>query len=67
MGSYKPGVGLKFGEDGDEGAPANEAEGKRPSDPGMTLDWSERLQHGQINHFREHNPDARTCHQTSSQ
>lgn len=43
MGSYRPGVGLNEGEDGTQGAPARDAEGRRPRDPGMTLDSSERL------------------------
>ncbi len=43
MGSYNPAVGLKSVAEGEEGAPAREAEGSRPSEPGMTLDWSERL------------------------
>ena len=43
MGSYKPVVGLKFAAVGAVGAPAREAEGSRPSEPGMTLDWSDRL------------------------
>ena len=38
MGSYRPLVGLKSGADGDDGAPAKDAEGKRPKDPGITLD-----------------------------
>jgi len=32
-----------FSEEGEQGAPAREAEGRRPKDPGITLDWSERL------------------------
>lgn len=43
IGSYKPVVGLKFAAVGAVGAPAREAEGRRPSDPGMTLDWSDNL------------------------
>ena len=42
IGSYKPSVGLKSLE-GKDGAPAREAEGRRPKEPGMTLAWSERL------------------------
>lgn len=42
MGSYKPSVGLKSLE-GNDGAPARDAEGRRPKEPGMTLAWSERL------------------------
>ena len=38
IGSYSPGVGLKSGDDGDDGAPARDADGRRPKDPGMTLD-----------------------------
>jgi hypothetical protein len=30
--------------EGVEGAPARDAEGKSPRDPGITLDWSERLE-----------------------
>ena len=43
IGSYKPDVGLNEGEEGTEGAPASDAEGRRPSEPGITLDSSERL------------------------
>ena len=45
IGSYNPGVVLKLGELKSEivGAPAREAEGSNPKDPGMTLDSSERL------------------------
>ena len=45
IGSYRPGVDLKSGEraSATEGAPARDAEGRRPRDPGMTLDSSERL------------------------
>ena len=45
MGSYKPDVAWKFGEvaSATEGAPARDADGRSPSDPGMTLDSSERL------------------------
>ena len=45
MGSYSPEVGLNPGEDGMEGAPASDADGRRPRDPGMTLDSSDRLYH----------------------
>lgn len=44
IGSYSPEVGLKEVE-GTDGGPANEAEGRRPREPGITLDWSDRL-HG---------------------
>ena len=45
MGSYNPGVVLKSGELKSEivGAPAREAEGNNPREPGMTLDSSESL------------------------
>ncbi len=43
IGSYRPEVGLKSAE-GAEGAPASDAEGRRPREPGITLDWSERLE-----------------------
>lgn len=45
MGSYNPGVVLKSGALKSEivGAPAREAEGNNPREPGMTLDSSERL------------------------
>lgn len=42
MGSYRPLVGLKFAE-GADGAPANDADGRSPREPGMTLDWSDKL------------------------
>lgn len=38
MGSYRPGVVLKSFVSGVEGAPASEADGSKPSDPGMMLD-----------------------------
>lgn len=46
IGSYRPGVAFSAGleEVAAVGAPAREAEGRRPSEPGMTLDSSERLQ-----------------------
>jgi hypothetical protein len=43
IGSYSPDVGLKEGEEGIEGAPASDAEGRRPREPGITLHSSERL------------------------
>ena len=45
IGSYKPVVVLKSGALKSEivGAPAREAEGNNPREPGMTLDSSERL------------------------
>jgi len=45
MGSYNPVVVLKSGALKSEivGAPAREAEGNNPREPGMTLDSSERL------------------------
>ena len=36
-------MGLKVGEEGSEGAPARDADGRSPKDPGMTLVSSERL------------------------
>ena len=39
-----PDVGLKDGSEGDAGAPARDAEGNRPREPGITLDSSERLE-----------------------
>jgi hypothetical protein len=36
-------VGLKEGEEGCEGAPASDADGRSPREPGMILDSSERL------------------------
>lgn len=45
IGSYIPLVVLKFGAEYEvvDGAPANDADGRRPSDPGITLDWSDKL------------------------
>ena len=40
-----PEVGLNSAE-GMEGAPARDADGRSPRDPGITLDWSERLEKG---------------------
>lgn len=41
---------MKSGDDGEaEGAPANEAEGRSPKDPGITLDSSESLKNSQVN------------------
>lgn len=36
-------MGLKEGEEGCEGAPASDADGRSPREPGMTLASSERL------------------------
>jgi hypothetical protein len=36
-------VGVKEGEEGSEGAPASEADGRSPREPGIILDSSERL------------------------
>ena len=38
MGSYRPGVVLKSTVSAAEGAPASDADGSKPSDPGMILD-----------------------------
>jgi hypothetical protein len=43
MGSYRPGVDLKSTVSAVEGAPASDAEGSKPSDPGIMLDWSDKL------------------------
>jgi len=44
MGSYRPGVGLNEGSEGDVGASARDAEGNKPSEPGMILASSDKLQ-----------------------
>lgn len=44
MGSYSPGVGLNKGSEGDVGASVRDAEGNKPSDPGMILASSDKLQ-----------------------
>lgn len=53
-------MGLKSDAEGEEGAPARDAEGRRPSEPGMTLDWSERLMGGvsEIFNFRENGEET---------
>ena len=58
IGSYRPAVGLKSGEvaSATEGAPAREAEGRRPRDPGMTLDSSERLKVATYRSAKEDRP-----------
>ena len=68
MGSYKPGVVLKSAELKSEivGAPAREAEGNSPKEPGMTLDSSERLVLS-ANPQENSSPGALTCLRTSSQ
>lgn len=43
IGSYIPDVGLNDESEGDAGAPARDAEGNKPREPGMTLVSSERL------------------------
>lgn len=50
MGSYSPGVAWKLGEVASEtdGAPARDAEGSNPREPGITLDSSERLSESEI-------------------
>lgn len=62
-------MGLKCSEEGEQGAPAREAEGRRPKDPGITLDWSERLIEIGMNRCGKKNKveEKLTCHRISSQ
>ena len=52
-------MGLKEGEEGSEGAPASEADGRSPREPGMTLASSERL--GVQHDERLFIPDMQSC------
>ena len=58
MGSYSPEVGLNPGEDGMEGAPASDADGRRPRDPGMTLDSSDKLCHLTVSNLQSRQGDG---------
>jgi len=51
MGSYRPGAVCVEG--AVKGGLAKDADGKRPRDPGITLDWSDRLRDRQTHQNNE--------------